>query len=154
MKLIAGILLFLLPGLAIPQVVNIAGKPIGGPRLESIRVPLTGVIAVSLASGQRALIQFTAMTAVSAEYRWKYRRHSDSKIEAGKGTVLEKYERFPAADGQGSEVLSLAGHDIVIRAGEIRGEWSTGGDKFCYFYYNPSLAKASLRGAQDFEGEP
>ena len=154
MRHIAFVLLISLPALVVGQVVNIAGKPIGSPRLVSVRVPINGVVVVSLSSGQRALVQFTSLHGNGAEYRWKYRRDSRSEQQVGTGSVLEKYEKLPALEGAGSEVLPLPGHDVIVRAGEIRAEWSTGGDQYCYFYYNPGLAQAAVEPAGRFDGEP
>lgn len=144
MKASATILLLTLSGVAVPQVVNIAGTTASSSTRESLRVPLNGVVHVSLPSGQWALIQFTSIADNSASYRWKYRKNPTAPIELGTGVVLEKYEHLPAREGHGHEVLPLPGHDVIVRAGEVRAEWSAGGDEYCYFYFNPKYAKASL----------
>ena len=132
------------------QIVNIVGYVEGGSR-KSLKVPLNGVVRVELPSGQCALIQFTALGDATAEYRWKYRRTPDSKIETGSGSLVEKYERFPSRKGRGNEVLPLPGQDLIIRAGEIRAEWSAGGAENAYFYYNSKLARAELVAAKSFD---
>jgi hypothetical protein len=153
MKRLLVILALSLPTALAAQVVNIAGYAAGGSR-QSLKVPLNSVIRLVLPSGQRALVQFTSLGDATAEYRWKYKRTSESKLEVGSGSVVEKYERFPGRNGRGNEVLPLPGHDLIIRAGEIRGEWSAGGDEYCYFYYTSKLARVEVVGAASFEGNP
>jgi len=153
MKRLLVILALTLPTVLEAQVVNIAGYASGGSR-QSLKVPLNGVIRVVLPSGQRAMIQFTTLGAATAEYRWKYKRSPESQIEVGSGSVVEKYERFPGRNGHENEVLPLPGHDLIIRAGEIRGEWSAGGDEYSYFYYNSKLARVEVTGATSFEANP
>jgi hypothetical protein len=150
MKRLLVILTLVLPIVGAAQVVNIAGYASGGSRL-SLKVPLNGVVRVVLPSGQWALIQFTALGDATAEYRWKYKRTAESNLEMGSGSVVEKYERFPSPDGHATEVLPLPGHDLIIRAGEILGEWSAGGEEYCYFYYNSKLARAEIGDAKSFE---
>jgi hypothetical protein len=154
MKVFATILLLTLSGVAAPQVVNIAGTTASSSTRESLRVPLSGVVQVSLPSGQWAVIQFISIGSKSATYKWKYRKNPSAPIELGTGVVLEKYEQLPARDGDGFEVLPLPGHDVIVRAGEIRAEWSAGGDEYCYFYFNPKYAKASLEPPSGFGTEP
>jgi hypothetical protein len=144
MKVFATILLLTLSSVAAPQVVNIAGTTASSSTRESLRITVNGVVQVSLPSGQWALIQFISIGGNSATYRWKYRRSTSAPIELGTGVVLEKYEHLPAREGHGSEVLPLPGHDVIVRAGEIRAEWSAGSDEYCYFYFNPKYAKASV----------
>jgi hypothetical protein len=151
MKRIAMLLLLALPYVVTAQVTNIAGTSASSATRESLRVPLNGVVHVQLPSGQRALIQFTAIGENSATYHWVYKNDASSRVETGVGTVVEKYERLPAQAGRSSELLPLAGHDTIVRAGSIRAEWSKGGFKFCYFYFNPDRAKAILEPSAQFE---
>jgi hypothetical protein len=151
MKRIATVILLTLPGIVLPQVVNIARTSTSSRGHESIRVPRNGVVSVSLPSGQRAFIKFYSITYGRAEYSWKYQRRPGADIELGTGTVVEKYEQLPPVEGHGHEVLPLPGHDVIIRAGDIRAEWSSGGDDYGYFYFNPKVASASLAPAAKFD---
>jgi hypothetical protein len=153
MKALATVLSLMLSSVAVPQVVNIAGTTASSSTRESLRVPPNGVVQVLRPSGQWAVIQFTSIDGKSATYRWKYRKNAAAPIENGTGVVLEKYERLPAREGGGSEVLPLPGHDVIVRAGEVRAEWSAGGDEYCYFYFNPKYAKASLEPPSRFGTE-
>lgn len=137
----------MLLGLVAPcwsQVLDIAGSSAESSRRESLRVPLNGVISISLPSGQRALIQFVKIHDSAAEYRWKYFSSSGGGMQVGNGVVTEKLEEMAPRNGDGHEVLPLPGHDVIVRAGEIRAEYSAGGTDYCYFYFNPTRAKATL----------
>lgn len=154
MKRLLAVLAFALSGVLWADIVNIFGSSEGGAMMESLRVPLNGVVVVNVPTGQRALIQFTEITDSTAEYRWKYRRSKSSVLETGKGSVRERYERSRPPDGNGDEVMPLPGHDVVVRAGEIRAEWSAAGDGFSYFYFNRKRAEVTLAGAEAFEKDP
>src|SRR5688572_17347942 len=153
MKRLLALFALSLPVVVAAQIVNIAGYATGGER-QSVRVPLNGVLRIVLPSGQRALIQFTALGNSTAEYRWRYKRTPEGQLEIGSGTVVEKYESFPSREGRGNEVLPLPGHDLIIRAGEVRGEWSAGAEEYCYFYYNSKLAQVKSEPATSFEQTP
>ena len=147
------ILVVAILGLAQPawsQLVDISGTSADAMRRESLRVPVNGVVSISLPSGQRALIQFLRIQGAAAEYRWKYFPSSGGAIQVGSGTVVEKLEEMAPRDGDGHEVLPLPGHDVIVRAGEIRAEYSAGGSDYCYFYFNPKRAKAVLVAATAF----
>jgi len=150
MKRILVILLLCLTGAAWSQVVDIAGTSADSSRRESLRVPLNGVISISLPSGQRALIQFTEIQDAAAVYRWKYWPSVGAQVQVGTGRVIEKFEEMAPRNGDGHEVLPLPGHDVIVRAGEIRAEYSAGGTDYCYFYFNPSRAKAALLAADAY----
>jgi hypothetical protein len=150
MKRILVIVLLSLSGTTWPQVVNIAGTTRDSASRESLRVPISGVISVSLPSGQRALIQFTKFHDSAAEYRWKYRPKSGGNVQIGTGMVIEKYERMAPVNDGSYPVLPLPGHDVIVRAGEIRAEYSPGSAEYCYFYFNPKRAKAVLLKADAF----
>jgi hypothetical protein len=113
-----------------------------------------GVISISLPSGQRALIQFTKIQDTAAEYRWKYRPSSGGSIQVGTGMVIEKYEEMAPRSGDGHEVLPLLGHDVIVRAGEIRAEYSAAGPEYCYLYFNPKRATVALVSADAFGKDP
>jgi hypothetical protein len=51
-------------------------------------------------------------------------------------------------------MLPLPGHDVIVRAGEIRAEWSAGGVEYCYVYFNPKRATAKLVSAAAFDEDP
>jgi hypothetical protein len=154
MKRILVILLLGLTGPAWSQIVDIAGTSADSSRRESLRVPTNGVISILLSSGQRALIQFTKIHESAAEYRWKYRPSSGGDTQVGTGMVTEKYEEMAPRDGDGHEVLPLPGHDVIVRAGEIRAEYSAAAPGYCYFYFNPKRAKVVLGNAEDFAKGP
>ena len=140
-------------GITVPawsQVVDIAGTSADSTLRESLRVPINGVISILLPSGQRALIQFTKIHDSAAEYRWKYRPSSGGDLQVGTGMVIEKYEEMAPRNGDSHEVLPLPGHDVIVRAGEIRAEYSAGETGYCYFYFNPKRAKAVLGTVDDF----
>jgi len=61
-------------------------------------------------------------------------------VLSGVGEVAERYERITVAPNR-FEVLHLPGHDTLIRAGEIRAEWSSRDGRSGFFYYNPARAK-------------
>jgi len=149
MKRILAIALFGLMGPSWSQVVDIAGTSANSARRESLLVPINGVISISLASGQRALIQFTKLHDGAAEYRWKYRRGNGDAVQVGTGMVTEKYEEMAPRNGA-HEVLPLPGHDIIVRAGEIRAEYSSRDTDSCYVYFNPDRAKAAVLSADAF----
>jgi hypothetical protein len=154
MKRILALLLFSLTGAAWSQVVDIGGTSKDHSLHKSLRIPPRGVVAVSLPSGQRALIQFSKLGDTSAEYRWKYRRTPKADVQVGIGRLFEKYEEMAPREGGGHEVLPLPGHDVIVRAGEIRAEWSAGGIEFCYIYFNPKIATATLVSAATFDAGP
>ena len=154
MKLLFAVLIVALSGRVISQDYDVAKMTVNDTARESLKVPLNGVVHVVLPSGQSALIQFTKLAGASAEYRWKYRRSSEAQVQAGTGRVVEKYLENPAADGSSTQVKPLPGHNVVVRAGEILAEWSKGSDGYCYFYFSPSRAQATLLDANAFQVDP
>jgi hypothetical protein len=136
------------------QITDIAGCGGVDCTRQSLRVPLNGVVRFTLPSGQVALIQFVSFHESSADYRWKYRPAAKAAVTQGSGTVVEKYESFPARSGNGNQVLPLPGHDLIIRAGDLRAEWSLGGDKYGYVYFNPKFARGELLESPAFANDP
>lgn len=136
------------------QITNIAGCGNADCTRQTLKVPLNGVVRFTLPTGQVALIQFISFHETSADYLWKYRAAEKAVVTHGNGTVVEKYESFPARTGSGNEVLPLPGHDLIIRAGEIRAEWSLGGNKYGYVYFNPKLARGELLDGASFSRDP
>ncbi len=148
------IVLLSIVGPAWSQVVDIGGTSADHTLRQSLRVPLNGVVSILLPSGQRALIQFTHIHNTAAEYRWKYHPSSGGKTQLGAGAVVEKYEEMAPRNDDGHEVLPLPGHDVIVRAGEIRAEYSAAGPDYCYLYFNPKRAKVALLTADAFDRDP
>jgi hypothetical protein len=154
MKRILVIVILCLVWPAWPQVVDIAGTTADSAHRESLRIPINGVISISLPSGQRALVQFTKFDDTAAEYRWKYRSSAGGNIQVGTGMVVEKYERMAPQNDGSYPVRPLPGHDVIVRVGEIRAEFSSGGAEHCYFYFNPRRANVVLLNADAFGEDP
>jgi hypothetical protein len=142
-------LMLLLPVIASPQEVNVGANGVGGSH-KALKVPLNGVVRLSLPSGQVALIQFTSIGDRSAEYRWRYKRAPGGQESSGSGNVAERYQSVPATDPHSPLVESAAGHKAIVRAGELLADWSVGGERYCYFYFDSKLARAKVLSAAAF----
>jgi hypothetical protein len=154
MRRLLTVLAFVMSIASQAQIVNIAGCGGVDCARQSLKVPLNGVVRFVLPTGQVALVQFVSFHQTTADYLWKYRAGPEGKVMHGHGTVVEMYESLPAPSGNGREVLPLPGHDLIIRAGEVRAEWSLGGDEYGYVYFNPKLARGELLDASAFAREP
>jgi hypothetical protein len=144
------VLALLLPFVAAGQEIKIGSSGVGGTH-EALKVPLNAVVHVLLPSGQVALIQFTSIGNGTAEYRWKYRRAPGVQVSSGSGTLVERYQSIPAGESPPVLVDTLSGHNVTVRAGEILAEWSTGGERYCYFYFDSKLARAKILEAAAYE---
>jgi hypothetical protein len=152
MRRLLPVVALLLAVVVTAQEVNVGAHGVGGAG-KALKVPLLAVVRVSLPSGQVALIQFTSFGDGTAEYRWRYRRTDGVATSSGTGTLKERYERFPPAPSPPVLEETLSGHDVTIRAGEILAEWSSGGEGYCYFYFDARLAHAEVLRAAAFAGE-
>jgi hypothetical protein len=74
-------------------------------------------------------------------------------VLSGTGSVAEKYERIPEGPDT-SHVVPLPGHDTIVRAGDLRAEWSSAGRDRAYLYYHPRHAKVTILPAAAFDREP
>lgn len=144
------VLTLLLPVVTAGQEVKIGSGGVGGAQ-EALKVPLNAVVHVLLPSGQIALIQFTSIGNGTAEYRWKYRRAPGGGVSSGTGALVERYQGIPAGESRPVLVDTLSGHNVTVRAGEILAEWSSGGEGYCYFYFDSKLAHAKVLKAAAFE---
>jgi len=103
------------------------------------------------------LIQFTHFdthtdpTRPAASYRWRYRSAPSAPIQSGKGQVHESYDRKPTPDGKDVEVIPKAGHDSVVKAGDVWIEWSVNNESSGWLYYYSSLAKIHVLSPDTFD---
>jgi len=66
--------------------------------------------------------------------------------------VRESYDRKPKADG-GYEVTPKADHDTIVRAGDIKVEWSYGSLTNGWLYHQPGRVTIQVLSSSAFDKE-
>jgi hypothetical protein len=103
----------------------------GGPRKHLL--VRKGQLVLFTASVGTAIIQFTAERLGSAEYRWRFKPHSDGPEVSGSGQVFEAYRQ--ERTGPHEVKVTDIGSQLLVRAGPlITVEWSSGGTSGNYLY--------------------
>ena len=144
------VLAFVLAGWNVQaQVVDITRYGGSGKGRESILFKAEQVLLVEALTGQRAVVQFTRLTARGGAYRWRYQQSPETAVLSGRGEVAEKYERIP--DGSKVRLVPLSGHDTSVRAGDIRAEWSMHDSESGFFYFHSKQARVRVLPPACFE---
>jgi hypothetical protein len=111
------------------------------------------VLLIEARTGQRAVVQFTRVASKAATYRWRYWPRGVGEALTGVGDVAEQYEQV--ADGPNRvRVLPLPGHDVTVRAGDIRAAWSSRSSQAGFLYYHPRHATVRVLSPESFDKQP
>ena len=104
---------------------------------KSLLVTTNQVVRVLGTNGAITIIQFTQFGATNANYRWRSRSSPGGIIRTGSGVVFEDYDRH--VDAHGGIQLTHRGSpdDLLVKAGDVRLEWSSSGnlnEGWLYYY--------------------
>ena len=113
---------------------------------KALHVNINDVVLIKSTSDAVAVVQFTSFESGTASYRWRYRSAESESIISGKGQTRESYDSKPAADGS-VFVTPKADHDVTVRAGDLKVEWSSMNTTSGWLYYNSSIATMQVTGS-------
>jgi hypothetical protein len=135
------------------QLVDISHDEKAPQKRQAVRFQAMDVLLIEVATGPRAVVQFTELGARRGAYRWRCRRAGSGEVLSGAGTVAEKTEEIADGPGRG-HVLPLPGNDTIVRAGDIRAAWSWADDRVAYLYYFTRRARVTILPSGSFDKEP
>lgn len=111
------------------------------------------VFAIQAATGERAAVQFVVIGIHHVEYRFRYRPRGSESLISGHDRAVEHY-RIDRHDSDGNHLSELPGHDVTLRIGKLRAEWSSAGPDEGFVYYDPRVASIRNVTGIDFEKLP
>jgi len=111
------------------------------------------VFVIHAATGERAAVQFVVIGIHHVEYRFRYRPRGSESLVSGHDRAIERYRR-DRQDSSVAHLTELPGHDVTLRIGELRAEWSSAGPDEGFVYYDPRVARIRNVTAIDFEKLP
>lgn len=111
------------------------------------------VFVIHAATGEEAAVQFVIVGVNHVEYRFRYRPSDSAQLVSGHDRAIERY-RIAGQDSEGDHLTELLGHDVTLRIGKLRAEWSSAGPDEGFVYYDPSLASIRPVKGLDFDKLP
>jgi hypothetical protein len=149
MKVLRSLLsLTLLCGIALPAApIDVTGS---APNKKTVSATTNDVLLIQTPSGAAAVVQFTAFDSDGAAYRWRFRAAQSPTVQKGTGRVAESYASTPQPGGR-RLVTPKPAHDPIVRAGDIKIEWSFGSDTNGYVYFQINRARIQVLSSSAFE---
>jgi hypothetical protein len=111
------------------------------------------VFVIRAASGEQAAVQFVVIGIHHVEYRFRYRPRGTERLVSGHDRAIERY-RSDRQDSDVAHLTELPGHDVTLRMGKLRAEWSSAGPDEGFVYYDPRIATIRNVNGIDFEKLP
>jgi hypothetical protein len=151
MKLLRSLLpLTLLCGVALHGApIDVTGS---APNRKTVAATTNDVLLIQTPSGAAAVVQFTAFYSDGAAYRWRFRAPQSHTVQTGSGRVAESYASAPQPDGR-RLVTPKPAHDPIVRAGDIRIEWSYGSNTNGYVYFQTNRARIQVLSSSALGGD-
>jgi hypothetical protein len=111
------------------------------------------VFVVHTATEEQAAVQFVVIGIHHVEYRFRYRSRGTGRIVSGHDRAIERY-RSDRQDSNVTHLTELPGHDVTLRIGKLRAEWSSAGPDEGFVYYDARVASIRNVTGIDFEKLP
>ncbi len=113
-------------------------------KLKSLKITTNQIVRVSETNGNVTFIQFIQFGVTNATYRWSSCTVSGGAGSAGSGVVFADYDRHTIVHD--IEQLTHRGSpdDLYVKAGDVRMEWSCGGDRYGWLYYCSANGKVEV----------
>lgn len=120
---------------------------------QVLRFKTGDVFVIRAATGDQAAVQFVVIGSHHVEYRFRYRPRGSGQSVSGHDSAVERY-RIDRQSDDGDHVAELPGHDVILRIGKLRAEWSSAGPDEGFVYYDPRVATIRSVNGIDFDKLP
>jgi len=126
-----------------------AGEPEGQPPGQtSAPVVYDGAVLVVATDAGVAAFAFTERVHLGTGYTFRFRPAGGGKEETGTGKVFERYKAVQRGGPNAVEYV-YDGGELWLTAGPVKVEWSRGGPKSGWVYFDPEKAKVqAVEGAR------
>jgi hypothetical protein len=119
----------------------IAAPPAAQPRGQmSAPVMYDGAVLVVATEAGVAAFAFTDRVHLGTGYTYRFRPASGGKEEAGTGKVFERYKAVQRGGPNNVEYV-YDGGELWLSAGPVKVDWSYGGTKSGWLYFDPEKVK-------------